>query len=75
MQALLDVNYDGYFTFEASYTLFHQNNPPFGRKAWEHNGKVISTLQSPPLELKKRAVDLLYEIGKYILTTYHCFEE
>ena len=75
MQGLLDVNYDGYFTFEASYTLFHQNNPPFGRKAWEHNGKVISTLQSPSLELKKQAVDLLFEVGKHILTTYGCFEE
>ncbi len=75
MQGLLDVNYDGYFTFEASYTLFHQNNPPFGRKAWEHNGETVSKLQSPPLFLKKQAVDLLYEIGKYLLQTYDCFEE
>ncbi len=75
MQAILDVNYDGYFTFEASYTLFHQNNPPFGRKAWEHNGETISKLQSPPLFLKKQAVDLLYEIGKHLLQTYDCFEE
>lgn len=75
MQALLDVHYDGYFTFEASYTLFHQNNPPFGRQAWQHNGETISKLQSPSLELKKQAVDLLYEVGKHILTTYHCYEE
>ena len=51
-QGLLDVQYDGYFTFEASYTLL-----------------------SPSLELKKQAVDLLYEVGKYILETYQCFEE
>lgn len=74
MQGLIDVNYDGYFTFEASYTLLHQNNIPYHRKPWEHNGKIITTLQSPSLELKKKAVDLLYETGKYILETYHCFE-
>ena len=75
MQGLLDVNYDGYFTFEASYTLLHQSNPPYGRKPWVHNGKTVSELQSPSIELKKKAVDLLYEVGKHILNTYNCLEE
>lgn len=75
MQGLLDVNYDGYFTFEASYTLLHQSNPPYGRKPWVHNGKTVSKLQSPSIELKKKAVDLLYEVGKHILNTYNCLEE
>ena len=75
MQGLLDVDYDGYFTFEASYTLLHQSNPPFGRKPWEHNGQTVTKLQSPPIYLKKQAVDLLYEVGKYILDSYGCFEE
>jgi len=75
MQGLLDVNYDGYFTFEASYTLLHQNNPPYGRAAWNYNGKTVTKLVSPSLDLKKKAVDLLYETGKYILETYNCFEE
>lgn len=74
MQGLLDVGYDGYFTFEASYTLLHQYNPPYGRRAWEHEGQRVTKLQSPPLKLKKQAVDLLYETGKYILETYGCFE-
>ena len=74
MQALLDVRYDGYFTFEASYTLLHQNNPPYGRGAWIHNGKPVEKLRNPSIDLKKQAVDLLYETGKYILETYDCFE-
>ncbi|MBR4888032.1 MAG: sugar phosphate isomerase/epimerase [Clostridia bacterium] len=75
MQGLLDVNYDGHFTFEASYTLLHEQNIPYHRQAWEHNGETVTRLLSPPVELKKQAVDLLYNIGEYILKTYDCFEE
>ena len=75
MQGLMDVNYDGFFTFEASYTLIHHNNPPYGRTAWSNNGETVTKLLDPPIYLKKQAVDLLYEIGKYILETYGCFEE
>ena len=75
MQGLLDVKYDGYFTFEASYTLLHHNNPPHGRAPWTHDGKTVTKLLDPSIELKKMAVDLLYEVGKYILETYGCFEE
>ena len=74
MQGLIDVKYDGYFTFEAAYTLLHQNNLPYHRTAWEHNGQVVDRLLSPPLELKKKAVALLYDTGKYLLETYGCFE-
>lgn len=75
MQGLLDVEYDGYFTFEASYTLLHPKNLPHRRRDWEHNGQEITKLLNPSLELKKQAVDLLYGIGKHMLETYHCFEE
>ena len=75
LQALLDVNYDGFFTFEASYTLIHHNNPPYGRAAWTHNGETVRKLLDPSIELKKKAVDLLYETGKYILETYNCYEQ
>ncbi len=75
MQALIDVKYDGYFTFEASYTLLHQNNMPYQRKPWEHNGETVTKLLNPSIELKKRAIDLLYETGRYILKSYNCFEE
>lgn len=74
MQGLIDVNYDGYFTFEASYTLLHENNMPYRREPFCHNGETIKKLLNPTIELKKQAVDLLYETGKHILKTYDCFE-
>lgn len=75
MQGLIDVNYDGYFTFEASYTLLHQSNPPFPRKPFIYNGKEVTKLMNPSTELKKKADDLLYEVGRYVLEVYDCFEE
>ena len=75
MQGLIDVNYDGYFNFEASYTLLHENNVPRPRKPFIYKGEKVTKLMNPSLELKKKAVNLLYETGKYILETYDCFEE
>ena len=75
MQGLRDVSYDGCFTFEASYTLLHHKNIPYHREAWEHNGQSVTTLLDPPVFLKQRAVDLLYDTGKYLLESYGCFEE
>ena len=75
MQALVDINYDGYFNFEASYTLIRQENLPYRRKAWEHDGKTVTTLLNPSVTLKQRAVDLLFDVGQHILEAYGCFEE
>ena len=75
MQGLIDVGYDGYFNFEASYTLLHHNNMPYHRTPWEHNGKTVTKLLDPTIRLKQEAVDLLYSVGRHILDTYGCFEE
>lgn len=75
MQGITDVKYDGYFNFEASYTLLHSRNIPYNRRPFEHNGETVRTLLNPTTELKKKAVDLLYEIGAHILKTYDCYEE
>lgn len=75
MQGLIDVNYDGYFTFEASYTLLHQHNLPYTRKNWEYKGNTVEKLLNPSISLKQKAVDLLYETGKYILESYGLYEE
>ena len=75
MQGLIDINYGGYFNFEASYTLLHHRNLPYRRKPWEREGKEVATLLDPSIELKQKAVDLLYDVGKYILETYNCFED
>lgn len=75
MQGLIDTRYDGYFTFEASYTLLHHKNIPYHREPWVRNGEAVTKLLDPTIELKQKAVDLLYDIGKHVLTTYDCFEE
>ena len=75
MQGLLDVSYDGYFNFEASYTLLHHKNIPYHRQPFMHRGETVTTLLDPSIELKKKAVDLLYDVGQYILESYHCFEK
>ena len=75
LQGLIDVGFDGYFNFEASYTLLHHNNPPYRREAWERDGKTVTTLLDPSITLKQKATDLLYDIGQYILESYGCFEE
>ena len=75
MQGLIDVNYDGYFNFEASYTLLHRGNSGGKRREFIHNGQIVDKLYNPTIELKKKAIELLYDIGKHILTTYDCFEE
>lgn len=60
MQGLQDINYSGYFTFEAPNIYYPKRN---------------SKILQPSLELKIQAEKLLYEIGKYILKEYNCFEE
>ncbi len=75
MQALVDVSYDGYFNFEASYTLLHHTNQPRHRQSWEHDGREVTTLLDPSVKLKQKAINLLYDIGQYMLESYNCFEE
>lgn len=75
IQGLLDANYKGYFTYEASYTLLHSKNMPYHRQPWVHNGETVTKLLNPSLELKKEAIDLLYDVGKHMLSAYDCFEE
>ena len=62
MTGLLDIGYNGYFTFEATLML---------RTRSIGNGKVPVA----PLSIRKKSEELLYEIGKHILTSYGVFEE
>ena len=72
MQGLISIGYKGYFTFEADNMLL--------RGRWPHRRRespsvVERRLATPPLELKRKAIALLYEIGRSILSAYECFEE
>lgn len=71
MHALIDAQYQGYFTFEAGSTL----RPP---KYWLGDRAPFAAdtrLACPPLFMQKRLEALLYELGEYILKAYDCFEE
>jgi len=67
MHGLLDINYTGYFTFEACYTFLPENR----RKKYGQDDRLLVA----PLPLKIKAESLLYEIGKTILSAYDCYEE
>lgn len=75
MQGLLDIGYKGDFTFEASRILRDGKDWPNYRRKWSYNGEPVEKLMDIPLDLKRQAVALLYQIGKHILSTYGCYEE
>ena len=72
IQGLLDIRYEGYCTFESNVLLRSNRWPDYRKKdpsIAEH------PCETPSLELYRKAESLLYEVGKHILMTYHCFEE
>lgn len=70
LTALLDMGFSGPFTFEADNLLLKGGGWPHRRKVWREGGK----LQSPSLELARKSIGLLYEIGKFLLSAYDCYE-
>lgn len=71
MNALVDIGYNGYFTFEASETLrkkiFWQGN----RRSFEKEER----LAEPELFMQCELEKLMYNIGAHILSKYNCFEQ
>lgn len=67
MSGLLDIGYDGYFTFEVGGFF----TPAEKRRPYARN----TSLASAPIELRDAFERYLYELGKCILTKYGCFEE
>ena len=67
MYGLKDIGYNGYFTFEADSMFM----PPHRKRQFEGDTRLLRV----PLEIRIKGEALLYEIGKYILTAYDCFEE
>lgn len=70
IQALLDINYEGYFTFEVDVPRLG-----FNRRDFTYNGKQVNRLKVAPLFVKQQTDQLMYQIGKYMLSQYGCFEE
>ncbi len=67
MHGLLDIGYQGYFTFEAGN--------PFLSADKRRTCLEDDRLQKVPLGLRIEAEKLLYQIGKYTLQAYDCYEE
>ncbi len=67
MHGLLAIHYDGYFTFEAGNTPFS----PYRRRKFEEDTRCLGL----PVSFRKQFEHILYDIGRYVLTQYQCFEE
>jgi sugar phosphate isomerase/epimerase len=67
MSGLLDIRYDGYFTFEVGGFFTPANK----KRPFERN----TSLASAPIELRDAFERYLYEMGKCILEKYGCLEE
>lgn len=71
MNGLLDVGYDGYFTFEVLNALRSSKDGRQPRQKFECDARLCE----PTLEMQIDMERLLYHIGKHALQSYNCFEE
>ena len=75
MQGLIEVGYKGYFTFEAENILLSYARWPHNRIQRYAPSVTERRLAVPPLDLLRKAVAFLHEIGRSILSAYGCYEE
>lgn len=66
MHGLKEINYKGYFTFEAGRMFL----PAEGKRTFDGEARILQA----PLALRIKAEALLCEIGKSILNAYECLE-
>lgn len=66
MNGLLDIGFNGYFTFEADGML-----NTWRRRKYEKDTRLAIY----PVEFAKRFENIKYDMGKYVLEQYNCFEE
>ena len=67
---LIDSGYTGYFTFEASNLIRRTGAWPIYRREWTRETRLMH----PTLDLMRKAVAFLYEIGKSMLSAYDLYE-
>ena len=67
MNGLIDIGYNGYFTFEVGEVFLGGAK----RRPYERDTRLANA----PLALKKAYEKYLYELGKCVLEAYGCFEE
>lgn len=71
INALIDINYKGYFTFEACSALRPSKYWLGNRASYEKNTR----LEQPQLFMQKHLEKLMYDMGEYILNSYNVFEK
>ncbi len=71
MNGLLDIGYEGYFTFEVVNALRAAKDGRQPRQKFERDER----LWQPTLEMQIDMERLLYHIGRHALQSYNCFEE
>ena len=71
MHGLIDSRFKGYFTFE-SCRLLRPSNVWFGHR---HSFPKDTRLLEPTFPMHMAMEKLMFEIGKYALSSYNCYEE
>ena len=66
MNGLLDIGYDGYFTFEVGGFFL----PADKRRSYERDKRLAGA----PLDLRRAFERYLYQLGKCVLEAYGCYE-
>jgi L-ribulose-5-phosphate 3-epimerase len=74
IRALLDTKYPGYFTLEGTNSIRTHDVWMHYRRPFILDGAPIERAFDPSLELKKGAVALSYQTGRYMLSRYDAFE-
>ena len=66
MNGLIDIGFDGYFTFEADGML-----NTWRRRKYDKDTRLATY----PVEFAKRFESIKYDMGRYVLEQYDCFSE
>ncbi len=70
INGLIDSGFTGYFTFEASHLLRQSGMWPIYRREWKRDTRLMH----PPVDLARKGVAFMYEIGKAALSAYNLYE-
>lgn len=71
INALIDINYEGYFTLECPSSLIKKNYWLGGRRDYPRDTR----LAEPQLFMQQHLEALSYDVAKHILSAYNLFEE
>lgn len=71
INALREINYNGYFTLECGSSLIRSNYWLGGRNVFEKDTRLLE----PPLFMQQQLESLIYRTAKYMLSEYGLFEE